>query len=316
MPSPCLPRTARLIMWVCASVLPLGCVGNTIVLLDDDGGSSAGSDDTTTSTTAPPTVSTTIPEPADDTSTPGTDTTGISFLPEPDGGGVAFECDLFEQDCPPGEKCMPWSNDGGSAWNATRCSPIADDPAGPGEPCMVEGSGVSGLDDCELGAMCWDVDPETMEGTCMPFCVGSANDPYCEDPSRYCAISGDGVLILCVPTCNPIEQDCPDGSACYPVHDYWTCAPDASGELGAYGDPCEFINVCDPGLVCLGSAAVPPGEACEGAAGCCSEICDIADPLGDAQCTGAAGGQTCQAWYEEGTAPQGYEDVGVCALPQ
>jgi hypothetical protein len=180
---------------------------------------------------------------------------------------------------------------------------------------MVEGSGVSGLDDCELGAMCWDVDPETLEGTCVPFCVGSADNPYCEDPNRSCSISGSGRLILCFPTCNPIEQDCPVGEACYPIQDDWSCAPDASGEQGAYGDPCEFINVCDPGLVCLSASAVPPGQACEGAAGCCSEICDITDPLGDLQCAGAAEGQTCQPWYEPGSAPQGYADVGVCALP-
>ena len=41
--------------------------------------------------------------------------------------------------------------------------------------------------------------------------------------------------------------------------------------------------------------------------------CTTADPAGDAQCTGV--GQTCQAWYEEGNAPPGYEDVGACALP-
>ena len=36
-------------------------------------------------------------------------------------------------------------------------------------------------------------------------------------------------------------------------------------------------------------------------------------PAGDAQRTGARGGQTCQAWYQD---PRpGYENVGVCALP-
>jgi hypothetical protein len=85
--------------------------------------------------------------------------------------------------------------------------------------------------------------------------------------------------------------------------------------MGAYGDPCEFINVCDPGLICLDAATVPPGQPCEGAAGCCTEICDLSDPAGDMQCAGAAEGQTCQPWYEEDSAPIGFEDVGVCALP-
>lgn len=42
---------------------------------------------------------------------------------------------------------------------------------------------------------------------------------------------------------------------------------------------------------------------------------DAFDPAGDAQCTGAPEGQICQPWYEPGTAPRGYEDVGTCALP-
>lgn len=78
--------------------------------------------------------------------------TGGLFLSEPDGGGTGFECDVFAQDCPPGEKCVPWANDGGGVWNATRCSPVDDDPAAPGEPCTVEGGPTSGIDDCDAQA--------------------------------------------------------------------------------------------------------------------------------------------------------------------
>ena len=81
------------------------------------------------------------------------------------------------------------------------------------------------------------------------------------------------------------------------------------------GPAFEFINVCDPGLVCLISSTVPPGQACEGAGGCCTEVCDITDPAGDLQCTGAAGGQQCLRWYQEGMAPAGLENVGACAVP-
>ncbi|WP_266215504.1 ribulose phosphate epimerase [Paraliomyxa miuraensis] len=299
------------------SMLLLGCVSNTITLLDDDGSGGSGADGpspTTTDATLDPTSpSTTTFEPTDDTA--GLDSsTGLGFVPPLDGmGGISFECSIFQQDCPPGEKCMPWANDGGSAWNATRCSPLAEDPAGVEEPCMVEGSGTSGIDDCELGTMCWDVDPETNEGVCVPLCMGSAWNPFCADPGRQCAIASDGAVALCLPICDPIAQDCPDGQACYPIQDSWSCAPDASGDMGVYGDPCEFINVCDSGLVCLGSSAAAPGLPCEGAAGCCLEICAVS--LGDAQCTGIAGGEICQPWYEEGSAPIGFDDVGVCALP-
>ena len=115
--------------------------------LDADGGGEVGSGDaasdgtgvghsTAAATTAADETTTTG---ADETTTGGAtddgttlDTTdaGAGFIyGAPDGGGISFECDLFEQDCPPGEKCMPWANDGGGAWNATRCSPVADNPA-------------------------------------------------------------------------------------------------------------------------------------------------------------------------------------------
>jgi hypothetical protein len=239
-----------------------------------------------------------------------TEDDGVIFLIEPDGGGAAFECDLFAQDCPDGEKCMPWANDGGT-WNATRCSPIDDNPGQPGDECSVEGNGASGIDSCDLAAMCWDVDPKTNMGLCVAMCTGDSSNPICDDPSTTCSIANDGAIVLCLPICDPILQDCPEGSACYPVAEDFVCGPDASGEMGAYGDPCAFINVCDPGLMCLDASATPN---CESAA-CCSEVCDLSDPAGDAQCSGAAEGQTCTPWYEEGAAPPGYEDVGACALP-
>jgi hypothetical protein len=178
----------------------------------------------------------------------------------------------------------------------------------PGEPCDVEGSGVSGTDSCELGAMCWDVDPETLEGVCVAFCVGSADNPVCEDANTSCAINGDGVLALCLPSCDPLLQDCGEGQLCAPVADAFSCVPDASGDMGAPGDPCEFINVCDPGMFCASTELVP---GCDGAgAGCCTAFCD----LGEAP-PACLPGQECTPWYEPGNAPPGHEDLGACALP-
>jgi hypothetical protein len=297
-----------------------GCVGpSPIPSYPDQGSSDSGSGSGSTSLgmsgplrTSESSESSTV---ADDTGTTASpDPTDVVFIIEPDGGGLHFECDLFEQDCRPGEKCVSWANDGGNSWNATKCVPVVGDPAGVGEPCHVERSGTSGIDDCGLEAMCFYVDPETLEGVCTAFCVGDESAPYCEDPNHHCLITGDGGLVLCLPRCNPLLQDCFEGLACLPFGNEWDCVPDVSGGMGVYGDPCEFLNECDPGLVCLGAAAVPVGEACEGAAGCCSEICDITDPAGDLQCAGAASGQLCQPWYEEGAAPRGYESVGACAL--
>ncbi len=247
---------------------------------------------------------------SDDTAT--TAMTSVGFIyGSPDGGAVTVECDLYVQDCPRGEKCMPWGNDGGT-WNATRCSPIADTPGQVGDPCTVEGGPTSGIDDCDIAMMCWDVDEETNMGTCVAMCQGSADTPLCDDPDTTCAIANDGVINLCLQSCDPILQDCPKGDGCYPVGQDFVCAPDASDEGGAYGDGCEFINACDPGLVCLAPETVP---GCVGAIGCCTEVCDLTDAAGDAQCSGVMEGQQCEPWYEEGEGPPQLETVGVCVVP-
>jgi hypothetical protein len=309
-----------------ASLAAGGCVDPRVIVPGDGStGASTGS-----STSGSPGTSTATTDPADGTrgttgsaittgETVAGDDTGVAFVgPELDFGGWA-ECDLFAQDCPAGQKCMPWANDGGGAWNAWGCKPLAEDPAAVGEPCHVDGPLTSGIDDCELGAMCWDVDPKTGEGECIGLCVGSYDDEeaeydvHCDDPRQSCYASGEGALFLCIPLCNPLEQDCVEGETCVPILDDWECIPDASGEQGAYGDPCEYINTCDPGLVCLDVSTV---AGCEAPIGCCTDVCDITDPLGDMQCTGVADGAICQPWYEDGEAPVGFDDVGVCILPQ
>jgi hypothetical protein len=231
------------------------------------------------------------------------------FIIDPDGAGVSNECDIWAQDCMEGEKCMPWDNAGGSSWNATRCSPLDDNPGEPGDECTVEGSGVSGIDDCALSSMCWNVDGETNIGVCVGFCMGNEANPICPDPGTGCSITNNGVLILCLPYCDPLLQDCGETEACYPEPNGFFCSPDASGEEGGYGDPCEYLNVCDAGLFCADAATVPD---CQGSTGCCSEYCDTSDP--EATCMGT--GQECTPFYEEGQAPPGYETVGICIIPQ
>ncbi len=236
----------------------------------------------------------------------GGSSTGVVFIQDPD-VGAAIECSVWLQDCAAGEKCMPWANNGGS-WNATMCSPIDPNPVGTGQVCQVVGSGTSGIDNCQLGAMCWDVDAATNEGTCVEMCTGSEVNPVCGPPGTSCVISNDGVLILCLDGCDPLQQTCPMGQACYPINDLFTCAPDASGAQGFDDDPCEFINVCDPGLACLGAGAV---ANCASPVGCCSPFCDVTDPVDP--CPAAA--EQCVAWYAAGQAPPGLENVGVCSLP-
>jgi hypothetical protein len=282
----------------------------------DDDNDETGTVDTDTPPTTGESVSTTAQP------TTGMEETGMSgesgtsgpqsgFIQDPDGNSVSIECSVWDQDCPEGEKCMPWANDGGNAWNATRCSPVAPDPGQPGDPCTVEGSGVSGVDTCAVASMCWGVDPETNEGTCVAFCMGSENNPVCDDPTTACSIANEGTLILCLPTCDPLLQDCMDMEGCWGIDQDFVCAPDASGKMGAYGDPCEYLNVCDAGLACVPPEFVPNCAA----AGCCSPFCDVSDPMSGAACPGAGGGQDCIPWFEMGQAPPGYEDVGVCGIP-
>lgn len=234
---------------------------------------------------------------------------GIVFIEEFDGGGGEIECDIWGQDCSEGEKCNPWANDGGNSWNATKCVSVDANAGTPGDSCSTEGGGVSGLDSCASSSMCWNVDGETNLGTCVGFCTGSETSPICDDPTTACSITNDGVLILCLPKCDPLLQNCVEGEACYGIDEAYICAPDVSGEMGGQGDPCgNTINACDPGFECINAAA---HTSCD-AAGCCTSFCSISDPVDP--CTLDAG-QSCIRVFEEGAAPPGYEDVGVCAVP-
>lgn len=230
---------------------------------------------------------------------------GGGFIQDPDGGGVTIECDIWAQDCVEGEKCAAWANDGGSSWNATRCVPVDAAPVGPGDPCTVVGSGVSGLDNCDETSMCWDADPDTNVGTCVALCEGSENAPTCAPEGTACSISNEGVLILCLPICNPLADECGDGQGCFPVGEFFQCAPVAAG--AEPGEPCQFVNACADGSACV-TAGIVPG--CAGGA-CCSSYCDV---MGDgSECLE---GQECMPWYEMGQEPDVcLEGVGVCAVP-
>lgn len=230
------------------------------------------------------------------------DTTGEPPPPmcEVTSGG---ECNTYAQDCPEGEKCTPWASDGGATWNSTRCAPIDPRPSEVGEACFAEGLGLAGADDCVRGAMCWDVDPRSGIGTCIELCT--CGEPMCGEMAT-CIVSNGGALAICEPTCDPLLQDCAPGQGCYPSTQVFACAPDASGEMGAVGDPCEFVNTCNPGTACITAASLP---SCAGS-GCCSPFCDFTDPSPE-----CPDGTVCNSWFGEGAAPRGLEDVGVCTIP-
>ncbi len=239
-----------------------------------------------------------------------TDITSASYVPVPDMGVDLDDCSTWAQDCPAGYKCMPWADDGGNSWNDTRCTPLDGSPAEAGDPCTVEGSGVSGVDDCDDASMCWNVDPDTNSGTCTAFCSGSAREPSCADPATTCSISNQDILTLCLQVCDPLAQDCPTDLGCYPFDeptDAFACTPDASNGEGQYPSQCEFLNACAPGNACVNADALP---ACPES--CCSPYCDLSELD---TCPDLDDALACRPWFAADQAPPGWENVGVCALP-
>jgi hypothetical protein len=278
-------------------------------------GHDTGTADPSTTLPLPPDPSATSTTSVSASATIGDDDTdpdeGSVFLSWPDGGDSSFECNIGLQDCEPGFKCMPYTSRDGTMWGASACFPVHPDPAGPGEPCQWEGEPWSGYDDCGWAEVCWTFtgEPGICKGLCL-FDEPGGGSVHCEDPRAIPYVGCQSCFCVCEVPCDPLAQDCSDGQECVGANSIFECLPDASGDAGAYGDPCEYINACDPGLACLDASATP---GCEGEIGCCSPFCDLTQPN---TCPGAAEGQTCQPWYEPGTAPRGLEDVGVCALPR
>lgn len=236
----------------------------------------------------------------DATTTATTGVTTMGFVPDDDFGAVS-ECDPFMQDCPDGEKCVPYGSTGGN-WDANKCVAVTGDGA-PGDTCTYGGV-VEATDDCDETSHCWDVmDVDGMNvGVCTAFCSGTADAPQCE-PGTSCLIANEGSITLCIQNCDPLLQDCGAGLACFWAVQDFQCI--FTTQDIPTGEPCGFINDCAAGNICLDAANLP---ACNGSA-CCGNFCDLADP------TCPTPGTECTAFFEEGMAPPGYEEVGVCLIP-
>lgn len=241
-----------------------------------------------------------------------TSATGSDFVNVDAGPGCGEPCDIWDWGgCPDGQKCSAVACEVGSTyWDSNICVDIMG-WKGVGEPCQVFGNGVDGLDDCELGSMCWNVDSDTGLGICLQFCFGSPANAQCS-PGATCNQTGDGTIPACLPDCDPLAQDCDAGEICIPNYSStaFSCAFDASGGDADYGTPCDFANACNAGLLCVTSSVVPE-PTCAGAAGCCSPMCNT--EVFEA-CPGE--GQVCEPMFEAGSAPAEYEHVGVCAVPE
>ena len=129
---------------------------------------------------------------------------------------MCFPCDVFRQDCPKGEKCVPFILPE-LGWTKTRCVPIVDDPLPAGEACAAEPE--SFLDPCELGAMC-------LHETCVDFCTRNEfPEPLsCPDPDMVCSEYYEPGLALCLPSCDPVDAPCPDDLECVESENGFHCA--------------------------------------------------------------------------------------------
>jgi hypothetical protein len=236
-----------------------------------------------------------------------TDITAASFICSCD-ASPPRACDVIAQDCPRGFKCTLWADDGGTELNASRCALLPVDPVAPGDSCTAEGSGQSGVDNCELGSMCWSVDAQ-LQGTCVEFCGGTWETPEC-GAAATCLMSNGGLPALCVADCNPLVPTCAETEGCYPYGDAFVCNHSTADPEASHGSPCELAFECPEGLQCVPAAV---HSSCDGVA-CCSTHCDLSDPTADAQCGALDPGQVCRPWYAPAAAPRGYEDVGICGV--
>jgi len=231
----------------------------------------------------------------------------------PDAGVGDGECDPWAQDCPDGFKCMAFAEEGEGSFMGNTCTAVVADPNQDGDPCKVEGGWWTGIDDCDYGLVCWDINHETNTGNCVAMCTGSQDAYDCPSADDVCVFWVPGISHVCLTHCDPLIQDCNAGQACLPEYstnaEEWVCKAEYSFDEGQEFDECALSNACDPGLMCFDPTLA---IECAGAeVGCCLSICDLANP----QCNGE--GAECTSFYGflGGEPPPEYADVGLCAVP-
>ena len=219
-------------------------------------------------------------------------------------GDPPANCSIYLQDCPPRQKCVPYTNGFPSAlpWNDTKCVDVARNPNHVGDPCTAPQGFEAGIDDCDATSICYPVDVgRTTDGYCVAMCSGTEEAPVC-DTCQVCLSNDTQTIALCTDRCSPFGGPCsPPGSACYALADAFACIPAGSG---LQGDECDAVNACDPGLGCFG---FPPPPGCAGDA-CCTPYCDLGDPK---SCDGATG-TTCAAVVGSPPPSCPGADVGAC----
>lgn len=270
-----------------ALCMALGCGPDTA---NGDGSASGGESTTSsstsgvtnssTSTTADVTSSDDAITSADSTTSDESSSSSGSFIQNPDASCSVSQCDVWAQDCPRGEKCSPFSSNGDGTFGGcsdSRCAPLSADPQGIGEPCTVEEGPWSGVDDCDVGAFCWNVDAQTNQGVCVAMCMGSEANPVCEDDALSCFQLSGSSVIACVPSCDPLAPECPAAMTCAMGlgNDYAPlCISQSLNVPTGTATECEYPLGCGSGFACVAAASVP---GCTGES-CCTPVCDLETP--------------------------------------
>jgi hypothetical protein len=265
--------------------------------------------DTTTKSETPTT------EPVGNTSSSSSTTSSDSETGEdPTEGEELGQCDPWLQDCPDGFKCMAFAPEDEPVFTGNKCTPVASNPKQVGDPCKVEGGWWTGIDDCDYGLACWNINHADNTGQCVPLCTGNEDSYSCPQQKDLCVFWVPGIAHVCLPSCDPLLQDCDPGQACNPnwatLGQDFVCGPEYSFDEGQVFDPCEFSNACDPGLMCWDSVSAI--ECDQNSQGCCLPFCDLTKP----DCTGQ--GAECVSFYDllgGEPAPPHFADVGLCVLP-
>ncbi len=280
-PMPWLRSATVLFLTACGTNAPVGDGSSSTA---STGGGSTGA---SASGSTGGTVDSSGPSSSDDTVDPTVGTT--TFGMHPDGGCTISQCDVWAQDCPRGEKCVPWSANGDGTFGGcsdARCSEVTARPHLAGEPCTAQDGPWSGVDDCELGAYCWAVDVATGAGVCVQQCGGTEDEPACSDPDLTCYAMHGTSVTACVPSCDPLAPSCAAGTACTlsTGSDFGPlCLAVDLGVVETVGSPCDLRVGCGDGLACLPAEAVAD---CDGA-GCCATLCELSEQTcpADTACT-------------------------------
>lgn len=188
-------------------------------------------------------------------------------------------CDVLAQNCKPGEKCQVMEE----SWPYVRidCAPLAEKPLQEGEDC--EPPSLPNGDPCDMGLECTEFSMK-----CERLCLNADGNFLCEQ-DETCVEIVVGHPGLCLPSCDPLIDDCGEGRSCKFWEGSIFCIPWEDDAV--YGDPCSSPIACAEGLFCTPENSSVPN--CDSINGCCTTFCD---PLADnpnENCPDFAEGQIC-----------------------